>query len=95
MSGGSHNYVYYQIEENLCGQMKDAELNDLMKDVAKLAHDLEWADSCDISEETYFKTVNKFKAKWFGSVREDRLKKYIDKAIERAKKELYTLVGDI
>ena len=50
MSGGSHNYIYYQIEENLCGQMKDAELNDLMDDIVKLAHDLEWADSCDISE---------------------------------------------
>lgn len=86
MSGGSHNYVYYQIEENLCGQMKDAELNDLMKDVAKLAHDLEWADSCDISEETYFKAVNKFKAKWFDSVREDRLKNILTKRLNEQRK---------
>ena len=90
----THNYICYQSEENLCGQMKDAELNDLMKDIVKLTHDLEWADSCDISEETYFKTVNKFKSKWFGSAREDRLKKYVDNAIEREKKEVYTLVGD-
>ena len=27
MSGGSHNYIYYQIEEELSGQMEDKEIN--------------------------------------------------------------------
>ena len=94
MSGGSHDYVYEKIEYELCGQMKDAELNDLMKDIVELAHDLEWYDSCDIDEETYFETVRKFKNKWFKESRNDRLKDYIDDEISKLKSELYKLVGD-
>lgn len=44
MSGGSHGYIYYEIESQLCGAMHDRELNDLMKDIAELAHDLEWVE---------------------------------------------------
>ena len=95
MSGGSHGYFYSAIQDELCGQMKDAELNDLMQDVAKLAHDLEWADSCDISKESYFKTVEEFKAKWFYTPREKRLKEYIDEKIKRTTEELYRLVGNV
>lgn len=93
MSGGSHDYVCYKIENELVGYMKDTELNDLMKDIVELAHDLEWADSCDMSEETYFETVKKFKEKWFKQSREDRLKTYIDEKIDKTKTELYRLLG--
>lgn len=92
MSGGSHNYVSYTIENELCGQMKDIELNDLMKDIAELAHDLEWADSCDISDEDYFETVKRFKEKWLKQGRNERLKTYIDEKIDKTKTELYRLV---
>ena len=51
MSGGSHNYICYRIEEDLVGQMEDKELDDLMRDIAELAHDLEWYHSCDTDEE--------------------------------------------
>ena len=30
MSGGSRDYICYKIENELCGQMYDDELNDLM-----------------------------------------------------------------
>lgn len=93
MSGGSHNYICYAIENELCGQMDDDELNDLIKDVAKLAHDLEWAASADISYEDYERTVAKFKRKWFETSRSDRLKDYIDAELDRMKKRLYTLIG--
>lgn len=93
MSGGSHNYICYDIEEQLCGKMHDAELNDLMNDISKLAHDLEWWESADCSEENYRETVRTFKQKWFNSPREERLKKYIDGALERQKTELYNLIG--
>lgn len=73
MSGGSHNYICYRIEDDLCGQMDDDELDDLMEDVAKLAHDLEWWHSGDIGEEDYRKAVAYFKAKWFGENRNKRL----------------------
>lgn len=93
MSGGSHNYIYYKIEDELAGRMHDKELDDLMTDVAKLAHDLEWMDSGDISEKGYKNTVKKFKNKWFKSDRNERLKDYIDKSLEDLKIELYQLIG--
>lgn len=94
MSGGSHDYVCSKIEYELVGYMKDDELNDLMKDIVKLAHDLEWADSGDISDEDYFETVKEFKEKWFKQDRNDRLKKYVDEKIENLKKEIYRLLGE-
>ena len=92
MSGGSHNYACYCIEENLSGQMKDRELDDLMKDLVKLTHDLEWADSADISQEEYFETVKRFKNKWFGTSREERLKEYIDEAVSGLRDELLKML---
>lgn len=94
MSGGSHDYVCSKIEYELVGYMKDDELNDLMKDIVKLAHDLEWADSGDISDEDYFETVKEFKEKWFKQDRNDRLKEYVDEKIENLKKEIYRLLGE-
>ena len=94
MSGGSKGYVYGMIEEYLCGQMYDDEINDLMKDVAKLAHDVEWYTSCDYGEDTYRESVLSFKEKWFKAPREERLKGYIDNAINKLKKELYMLIGE-
>ena len=93
MSGGSHNYIYYKIEEELVGQMHDTELNDLMKDIAKLAHDLEWFDSSDYGENDYKKSVEKFKTKWFGKSRNERIKEYIDESINELKEQLYTMIG--
>lgn len=93
MSGGSLDYVCYKIENELSGMMQDAELNDLVKDFAKLAHDLEWALSSDTSMDSYFETVRKFKRKWFGTGREERLKRYIDESLKKQKEELYRLVG--
>lgn len=93
MSGGSYDYMYCRIEDYYVGHMKDIELNDLMKDIVKLLHDLEWADSGDISDEGYFKTVTKFKNKWFKQSRKERLKTYIDEKINKTKNELYILIG--
>ena len=93
MSGGSRDYICYTIEDELCGRMYDDELNDLMKDVSKLAHDVEWFDSADIGEEDYMKTVAEFKQKWFNGDRRARLKSYIDRQIEDTKKKLYALIG--
>lgn len=93
MSGGSRNYAYCYIENDLCGSMYDAELDDLMKDVAKLAHDVEWYDSGDIGLDNYMKTVQWFKEKWFGSDREERLKGYIDTELENMRDRMYSLIG--
>lgn len=92
MSGGSHDYVCFKIEDELCGKMYDPELNDLMEDIAGLAQDLEWWDSGDISEEDYRKAVRDFKKKWFCSSREERLKKYVDDTLERQRANLYKMI---
>lgn len=78
MSGGSHNYICFRIEEELVGQMHDAELDDLMRDIADLAHSLEWAESGDASEESYKEAVRGFKAKWLKVKEKERLKEYVD-----------------
>lgn len=92
MSGGSYDYMYHRIEEYYVGKMKDIELDDLMKDIVELVHDLEWADSCDISDEDYFETVKKFKDKWFKKPRKERLQKYIDDKIKDTIDEIYRLI---
>ena len=92
MSGGSHNYIYYSIEEYLVGQMEDRELDDLMKDIVTIAHDLEWYHSNDISHNKYRESVRKFKDKWFKQSREERLKKYIEESIQKTKEELLDMI---
>lgn len=94
MSGGSHNYICFRIEEDLVGKMHDRELDDLMNDVAKLAHDLEWWESGDTDEDDYRNAVSSFKEKWFGGFRYDRLKDYIDEAVYNLKTELYAMIGE-
>ncbi len=93
MSGGSRDYVCYRIKDDLAGKMYDAELDDLMSDIADLTHDVEWYDSGDICEDTYRKSVAKFKKKWFGSDRNTRLKGYIDTKFAETKQELYQMIG--
>lgn len=92
MSGGSHDYICYKIENELCGAMEDRELDELMADIAELAHDLEWYHSSDISRADYRETVKKFKQKWFEGDRNERLKGYIDQAIEDVHEELIRLI---
>ena len=84
MSGGSHNYIAYQIEQELGGMMEDKEMNELIEDIVKVAHDLEWWKSGDIEEHDYRKTVEKFKNKWFredGRTRQalhnERMRRYV------------------
>lgn len=93
MSGGSYNYICYTIENELYGRMYDTELNDLIKDISELVHDLEWWISGDTNEEAYRTSVNRFKKKWFDGNRKERLKGYIDKELEKTKKELYKMLG--
>lgn len=95
MSGGSRNYTYYRIEEEYVGRMYDPEINALMKDVAGLAHDVEWYDSGDYGEETYRDSVREFKKKWFRkAARSERLKSYIDEEIGKLRAELIEMIGE-
>ena len=94
MSGGSHGYIYSLIEGELCGRMHDPELDDLMDDIAELAHDLEWYESGDICQKTYQDTVTRFKHKWFKGERSERLRTYVDDAIDDLRSELIRMIGE-
>ena len=95
MSGGSYNYIYETLSEECEGQMYDPEMEELIKDLCKVLHDLEWWQSGDTGEEKYRKTLQKFKGKWFGTdaARTKRLKKYIDDQIRIVKIELYNMLS--
>ena len=93
MSGGSRNYISFAIDDNLVGRMYDAELDDLMADISKLAYEVEWWDSGDTDEEQYRKVVKRFKKKWFGTDRNERLKGYIDEKLAELKSDMYTMIG--
>lgn len=87
MSGGSYNYGYSTVEYTYVGEMKDTELNEMMKDLVQVLHDLEWYVDCDISEETYRETVTKFKSKWFKRRKCD-IEKLVNEEFEKKKQEL-------
>ena len=78
MSGGSYNYIYSKLSVECEGEMRDAEMDDLIKDLCEVLHDLEWWQSGDYSEDQYRETVSEFKKKWF----KNELIKLIDKTYE-------------
>lgn len=94
MSGGSYSYIYSKLLEECEGRMYDAEMNDMIKDLADVLHDLEWWQSGDRSGSQYRDTLMKFKAKWFKGGRQERLKGYIDEQIGIVRSQLYSLIGE-
>lgn len=92
MSGGSYNYLCFQIENEYVGAMYDAELDEMMKDLSSLLHDLEWWQSGDYGEESYRKTVKEFKAKWLSADRSNRLKAIINRKCDELKEELAKMI---
>lgn len=87
MSGGSYNYGYSTVEYTYVGEMKDTELNEMMKDLVQVLHDLEWYVDCDISEEQYRETVTEFKSKWFKRRKCD-IEALVNEEFEKKKQEL-------
>ena len=77
MSGGSLDYFCYTLEDH-ADDLGDKELNDLVKDLAKLFHDREWFLSGDTCEGTWNEARDAFKAKWFTEHgRQERIEKYL------------------
>ena len=87
MSGGSYNYMYCRIEDEYVDRMFDSQLNEMMKDLVKVLHDLEWWQSSDTGEDTYRMAVTEFKKKWFIKTKID-VQKQIESELERTKDEL-------
>ena len=77
MSGGSLNYFYCELEDHV-GDFGDKELDDLVRDLAKLFHDREWYLSSDTGKESWNRSRDEFKKKWFTAHgRQERIEKYI------------------
>ena len=89
MSGGAFDYMYGRIEETYVGEMQDADLDEMMKDLCELLHDLEWWQSGDYNEEDYRKSAKAFKQKWLRGYdwdtedRIDRAKRHIKDIIDK------------
>lgn len=82
MSGGSLDYFFSQLREHV-GDFGDAELDDLVKDLAELFRAREWFLSADTNEGVWREARREFKEKWLrAGSREERFEKYIDIAIE-------------
>lgn len=76
--------------KDLCEQLRQAMVQ---KTAGQCKDDPEWYDSDDYGEDDYRKSVAKFKAKWFEQSREERLKNYIDEAVDELRKDLYMMIG--
>jgi len=74
--------------------MEDIELSDLVYDVFCLIHSADWYKSGDNSEGTYRNDVEAFKQKWFKNKRSDRLKEYVDAAVEELRDKLMVMIGE-
>lgn len=103
MSGGHFDYGYHP--ENLDGQWRDEEINELyhdlfcggefaVRDYGGLFQSLDFYLSYDTSEEDYREAVAKFKAKWFHRTPKNRVEFYRNKLQERCD-ELKREMGDI
>ena len=78
MSGGSLNYFFGELEEHI-GDFGDKELDELVKDLAKLFHDREWYLSHDTNKGSWVESRDAFKAKWFTEHgRQERIEAYLD-----------------
>ncbi len=87
MSGGSYSYMCYRIEDEYVGRMFDDQLDEMMKDLCKVLHDLEWWRSSDFDEDSYRKTVTEFKKKWFKQTKID-VQRQIESEFELTKNKL-------
>lgn len=82
MSGGSLGYFYSTLEDHV-GDFGDKELDNLVKDLAKLFHDREWYLSSDTCEGAWNDARDAFKKKWFSKEsRRERIEQYLDEVKE-------------
>lgn len=92
MSGGAMDFFYQELEE-AGSDMFDEEMEEMIKDLVEVFHDLEWYRSGDTTGQTYHDTVNKFKQKWFDGSRDERLHRIIDEEIGRVAAHLHMVIG--
>lgn len=86
MSGGHLNYFYSELDDHV-GDFGDKELDELVKDLAKLFHDREWYLSADTGIGNWNEARDAFKAKWFTAHgRQERIEKYLAEVTEEVRR---------
>jgi len=87
MSGGAYDYFYIKLEEFV----DELEINDnpnriafkqLLKEIAKCAHDVEWADSGDYSDKQADDSLNDLFSKYFNNPNEHVKSVCFDKMVK-------------
>ena len=91
MSGGAFDYAYYKIYD-VAHYTGDKEIERLLNDLADLMKSEEWYRSGDTSYEDWDKDRKAFKAKWFKTSREDRLKEIVEDEFNRVRDELMGMI---
>lgn len=105
MSGGHFNIDTHLIGDDMEGEWRDEEINELFHDLfcaelwngryGGLASALDYWLAGDVSEEVYREYVHKFKEKWFNRTKEDRVEFYCAKLQEKCDELKGELVGEI
>ena len=101
MSGGRFNYAYCNLKSEMfgwvdepCNVMEDDEISELVWDVLELIRVFDYYSCSDTGRDTYIKSKNEFKKKWFGN-RPERLEQIVDKKIEQLREEVKEMIGDM
>lgn len=114
MSGGHYGYKdgglleemyphsYWNSDDkrnSLDNPFEDQLISQLMFDLLKLTHDLDWYKSGDTQEETYLKEKTIFCQKWFGPKRSQKVveglvRELFEAAMAESKKMIDDLKGD-
>ena len=89
----SNNYVYY-VNEALT-YVEDAEIKDLILDIAKLLHDVEWYTENVQDPDKGQELIFKFRNKWFKQSRTKRLQEYINSALDMVKDDFNQLLEEL
>lgn len=74
--------------------LHDVELSEMLWDMLCIVHSFDYWDSGDTGEERYRTDVKHFKEKWLGKTPEQRTKKMISDALERAKEDAEIAFGE-
>ena len=70
MSGGSYDYICFKIKQfsydirNQENNTLRKEFSEILKDISEVAYAIEWADSCDTSQESANESLRIFFNKW-------------------------------
>ena len=101
MSGGRFNYADRNLKSEMFGWvdepynvMEDDEISELVWDVLELIRVFDYYRCSDTGRDTYIKSKNEFKKKWFGN-RSERLEKIVDRKIEELKGEIVEMIGEV